>query len=306
MSSLFKNLLGNRSGESDPAGEMRAMLEAMQQERTRLEALLTRAHTASETLQQLGDPIAKLGGEAEVVASRVGEIERTFESLSRIAAQYETLEQRATALAAGQQAAETHIAESLEQSQAIRDSFEEIGGKIDRAVNLKDQLTSFLEIERPFQQLRDEAGSLRSQVEGTGEHIGRLREQHERLLDAHKTAMAKMEAMDRRRDELGRDLQDKERRVVGVEQSVRDVDGVQQTLADVRREIGSVKAMADLVAQKSATLEAQREAVERALAQSENLDRAMRQLDAGVRQQQENERALAGVQEHLVAARALH
>ena len=58
--------------------------------------------------------------------------------------------------------------------------------------------------------------------------------------------------------------------------------------------------------QKAATLEAQREAVDRALTHSENLERAMQKIDAGVRQQQDNERALGALQEHATALRALH
>src|SRR5439155_23217621 len=109
-----------------------------------------------------------------------------------------------------------------------------------------------------------------------------------------------------RRDDLGRSLQDKERRVASVEQAVHGMDGIQHTVDDVKREIGTLKALGDSVAQKTAALEAQREAVERALAQADHLDRAMRQIDAGVRQQQENERALGTLQESVAAVRTLH
>src|SRR6185436_8806048 len=74
-------------------------------------------------------------------------------------------------------------------------------------------LTSFLEVEKPFQLLRRDAETLHGQLEGATERMARLREQHDRLLDANKMATTKLEAMDRRRDELGRSLQDKERRV---------------------------------------------------------------------------------------------
>ena len=119
-----------------------------------------------------------------------------------------------------------------------------------------------------------------------------MREQHERLMDAHKLATSKMEALDRRRDDLGRELQDKERRVVSVEQSLRGMDGIQRTVDEVKREIGTLKALGDNVSQKTAALEAQRDAADRALAEADKLDRAMRQLDAGVRQQVENEKSL--------------
>ncbi len=115
-----------------------------------------------------------------------------------------------------------------------------------------------------------------------------------------------MEALDRRREELSRDLQDKERRVASVEQSLRGMDGVQHTVDDVRRELGTLKTLGDFITQKSAALEAQREVVENALARADNLERAVRQIDAGVRQQQENEKTLGAVQDQVAALQALH
>ena len=50
-------------------------------------------------------------------------------------------------------------------------------------------------------------------------------------------ATTKMEALDRRREELSRDLQDKERRVASVAQSVRGLDGVQHTVDDLKRDL---------------------------------------------------------------------
>jgi len=198
------------------------------------------------------------------------------------------------------------MASVLDDSQRVRAVFEELSEKVDLAVTLKDRLEAFLEVEKPFQVIRSDADALRGQVEGTGEHLGRLREQHERLMDAHKLATSKIEALDRRRDDLSRDLQDKERRVIGVEQSVRGIDAVRHTVEDLKRELGSMKVLSDSLSQKTSALEAQGEAVDRALGQADNLERAMRQVDAGVRQQHENERSLGAMQEAAAALRSLH
>src|SRR5262249_30812455 len=167
-------------------------------------------------------------------------------------------------------------------------------------------LANFLEVEKPFQELRDHADGLRAQVESTSEQLTRVREQQERHLDGQKLAASKMEAMDRRRDELSRDLQDKERRVASVEQSLHSLNGVQDTVSNVRRDIDTLTALGNVVSQKIAALEAQREAVEGALARAEQLERAMRQIDAGVRQQQENETTLGAMQDQVGALRSLH
>jgi chromosome segregation ATPase len=306
MTPLLKSLLGDASKDRERAEEMRAILHEMQEERGRYETVLERALASADRLQQLGEPLAKAGSDVDAVAARIADMEQRFAALAQLAGLYETLGERAEALTQSQARAETQIASALQDAQQTRATFEEIGQKIELAASLKDRLVGFLDVEKPFQQLQGEADALRGQMDGTGEQLARLREQHDRLLDAHKLAMSKMEALDRRREDLSRDLQDKERRVAGVEQSIRGMDGVQHSVDDIRREIGALKALGDAVVQKSAALEAQRAAVESALARADDLDRAMRGIDAGVRQQQANEKTLNGLQEQATALRALH
>lgn len=306
MPPLFKSLLGNGSKDREPTEEMRALLAEMQHERVRFEALLASVRSSSEHLQTLGEPIAQAESGVEAVGARLADLEQRFSAMVQLVPKFESMHERAEGLVEGTLRAEAQVVQALEDARGIRESFGEIGAKIEQALSLKEQLGNFLEIEKPFQQVRAEVGELRGQVEGTGENMNKLRQQHERLLDAHKLATTKMEALDRRREELSRDLQDKERRVASVAQAVRGLDGVQGTVDDLRRQIGTLKALGDFVAQKSAALEAQREGVEAALARAESLDRAMRQVDAGVRQQQANESALAGLQDQVAALQSLH
>ncbi|MFI5372020.1 MAG: hypothetical protein ACHQ52_10720 [Candidatus Eisenbacteria bacterium] len=303
---MLKNLLGNGAKDRELAEEMRTVLAEMREERERFERLLEISGTAAERLRSLGEPLTQAQSDVESVTGRLHDMAQRLDAVALIAEQIKTLEERSEHLTRDQKHSETHLASVVEDAQHVREVFEGLSEKVDVAVNLKDRLASFLEIEKPFQLLRGEADALRGQVEGTGEHIGRLREQHERLVDSHKLAVSKMEALDRRRDELGRDLQDKERRVVSVEQAVRGMDSVRHTVDDVKRELGTLKAHADSLSQKTAALEAQREAVDRALAQADSLERAMRQIDAGIRQQQENEKSLAAMQDAVASLRSLH
>ena len=306
MASL-KNLLGSNPKDREFAEEMRAVLQEMHQERARFEALLNSAESSAERLQEVREPIARAASDVDAVAQRLAEVEQRFASMAQVSDQLQSVAQRSESLLQNHQQAQTEIASTLEETQRIRALFEELGQKVDAAVEPQGAA-------RRVPRGREAVPAccatrprrVREQVEDTGEQLARLREQHDRLIDAHKLAMSKMEALDRRRDELGRSLQDKERRVASVERPVRGMDGVQHTVDDVRREIGTLKALADTVAQKTAALEAQREAVERALAQADQLDRAMRQIDAGVRQQQENEKALSALQDQVAALRSLH
>lgn len=302
---LLKNLLGG-SKNQELSEEMRNILEEMRQERSRFEALLENARTSADRITELGEPIAHASAEVDSVGKRLVELESRFQAMVQLSSLFQNLDERAEALNEGQRQADARIARTLEEAQSIRGSLEDLSQKIDQVVNLQDRLDAFLENEKPFQQLLGEFDSVRGMVDGTGEHVARLREQYERLMDAHKVGVAKMEALDRRREELSRDLQDKERRVASVEQVVQGLDGMRGTMDEVRREITTVKALGDAVSQKAATLEAQRDAVDRALSRAESLDRAMQLLDAGVRQQEHNERSLNGLHEQVSALKHLH
>lgn len=290
MAPLLKNLLGNGSKDRELAEDLRAILNEMQEERRRCEAAIERTKHSADQLQQLEEPLARTTSETEAASARLGELERRITAFSQLIPQLE----------------EAQVTTALEDLQRIRAGFEDFNQRVEQAMTLKEKLDSFMETEKPLEILRGEAEALRAQVESSGDQTARLREQHERLLDAHKLSVSKMEALDRRREGLSRDLQDKERRVANVEQGLQSMDGIQHTLIEVRRDVGTLKALADFVAQKSAALEAQREGIESALSQAEQLERSMRQIDAGVRQQQTYATTLAGLQEQVSALNTLH
>jgi len=305
MKPLLKNLMGNGK-DQETLEAMRLVLQEFQAERERYEALIEGSKAGADRLKKLGEPLAKTEGEVESLNGRLSQVEERFQGLVKMGELFQNLDDRAEGLQKSTAWAESRLASALEGSQKIESSMSELVSKVDLAAELKDRLTNFLEVEKPFQLLKGDAESLRGHLEGAVERMARLREQHDRLLDAHKLSLTKLEAMDRRRDEIGRSLQDKERRLEGIEQAVKSIDGVHQHINDVKREMVTLKALGDSVAQKTAALEAHREALDRALSQTENLDRAMRSIDAGVRQQKENEKSLAALSEQVAALRALH
>jgi chromosome segregation ATPase len=306
MSSLLKNLTGRAAKDRELTDEMRAILLQIQQECARYEVLVDRARTSAERLEHLSEPIAKVSGETAAVESHLGELKDRLSSLAPVVEQFQTLEEKAAILSADHERAGTEITSALEETKRIRTVSESIGEKIQAALELETRLDSFLEIDKPFQVLRGDSEALRGQLEQTSDHLARLREQYDRLVDDQKATNSKVEALEKRRDDLGRSLADKERRMVTVEEAARGIDSVRHRADDVRREMGALKAMADFVAQKTATLEAQSEAAERVLAQAGELERAMRQIDTGIRQQQENEKTFYSLQEQVQSLRSLH
>ncbi len=302
----LRNFGNNSARDKELTDEMRAVLKSMCEEREKFQRLIESSTGAVERLTALEAPIVKAAADVDAVIERLDATERRFDAVGTLAAQVESIAERTQALVEGHEQAQTHIASVALDAHEVRTVFEELKTKVDLAEDLRTRLEAFLEVEKPFKLLQDEAEDIRGQIDSTTEQLGRLREQHDRIMDAHKTGTSKMEALDRRRDELGRDLQDKERRVVAVEHIVREMDAIRQTVNDTKRSMSTLKTLTDTVAQKTAAVEAQRDAVDRALAQADALDRAMRQLDTAARQQEENEKSLSTLTDHVASLESLH
>src|SRR2546425_3122469 len=119
MTPLLKNLLGNNSKDQEHTAELRALLDDLQQERRHCEALIHSVHASADRLQFLGEPIAKAGSDVDAVAARLAELEQRLTAMASLSLQFETLDERATNLAQGQQQAETQIAEAVEDATRI-------------------------------------------------------------------------------------------------------------------------------------------------------------------------------------------
>src|SRR5262249_29486770 len=98
----------------------------------------------------------------------------------------------------------------------------------------------------------------------------------------------------------------KERRVSSVQQAMDTLAGAQDTINHLRRDVDTLKSLGDFVGQKIAALEAQRDAIGSALARAEQLDRVQSQIDADMRQQQENQVALDALKDQLNSLKSLH
>jgi chromosome segregation ATPase len=278
----------------------------MQEERVRYEKLVESSRDSIDQLKQLKTPIETAASGVEATTARLDGIEQRLVSAEKLPWLFETLEERAEELKQTQEETSSKVSSSLEEAQQIHSNLESFAKKVDGAADLKMELEKFLEIDMPFRRLQEEAKSVRGQVEGTGEQIARLHEQQERLTDMHKLGTAKMEALDRRREELGRDMQDKERRISDVDQALNRIDGVRETVDEITREIGTLKALGDSVTQKTAELGARSEVMNQALTRADSLNQAMSKIDVGMQQQKDNEKILNSLQEQVITLRTLH
>src|SRR5262245_30356023 len=175
---LLKNLFGDGSKDRELTEDMRAVLKEMREEREKFARLLETSHSAADTLHELGDPIAKASTDVEAVLVRMGDVEPQLAMLANLTGQIESLSEQANGLQGDQERTTEHMKTVLQDSTTIRQVFEELREKVDLAVNLRERLETFLEVEKPFSLIHGEADALRGQVESTSEHLGRIREQH--------------------------------------------------------------------------------------------------------------------------------
>src|SRR5262245_53880959 len=96
LSSLLNSLRGNNPRDQKCAEEMRAVLEQLQQERKRAEALTESKRDAAERLQNLGEPLAKAGADVGAVFARLTEAEAQLSQVSKAAQRFQVLEERAS------------------------------------------------------------------------------------------------------------------------------------------------------------------------------------------------------------------
>src|SRR5207247_8112609 len=76
--------------------------------------------------------------------------------------------------------------------------------------------------------------------------------------------------------------------------------------ADTKRQLGTLKSLADYVTQKVAVLEQQREVVDRAITQATQLDDVLREIDAKTRRHEERAQSLGELETRVTSLQTLH
>ena len=159
MKPLLKNLMGNGK-DQETLEAMRLVLQEFQAERERYEALIEGSKAGAERLKKLGEPLAKTESEVESLNGRLTQVEERFQGLVKMGELFQNLDDRAEGLQKSTAWAESRLSSALEGSQKIESSMAELVSKVDLAADLKDRLTNFLEVEKPFQLLKGDAESL--------------------------------------------------------------------------------------------------------------------------------------------------
>src|SRR5262245_34462111 len=276
---LLNMIRGNGDQTNAAKAELQALVNRMQEERQHLEQLVGRAQGASKALGKLADPVARMNERLATLERQVGAIEQRVPAV--IAAQT-----RADALAEHQRGIETQLTASSAELTRVQTEFGDLGRLVETAGILERNLARFLDVGGPFQAIQAQAADLTARVGEISEGFGNLRQSQERLTQSNTEASSRIEAIDGASQAALRTVEDCRRRTEELEQSIGRLAQVAAGASDAKRQLLSLKSLADQITQKTAALENQRDAVERVAKDVLRFDDLVRRVDVAIQQQE--------------------
>ncbi len=292
-------LFGHATTPAQLPAELRSILAQMQRERVAFEALTTGARDATQQLTQLTQPIA----EAQKV---VAELQGRVKALERLVPVLATLDEQTEGVSRTQRRTETQVEHTAEEVKTLRTEIEQLRATSDAALALKGDLTSLLESAVGLKSLRADADTLTGQVRDLSDTFDRARQRQDELNRAGEAAAARLHALEERQQQVQGSVGAAQTRVTGLEEGFAHLTQAAADAADTKRQLGTLKALADYVTQKVAVLEQQREVVDRALGKATQLDDVMRDIDAKIRTHEANAKSLGALETRVTDLQALH
>src|SRR6266699_855212 len=244
----------------------------MQRERVAFEALTNAARESSKDLSQLTQPLV----DAQKV---VTELQTRVKALERLVPVLATLDQQTEAVSKVQRRTETQLTNTSDDAKRLRTEIDALRTALEEALALKRDLAGFLELGGGFKALRMDADKLTNEVRDVTQGFDRLRERQEELRRTGETVATRLNAFEERQQQVQGGVAATESRVAALGQTLKDLTQASADAAQTKRQLTTVKALADAVTQKVATLEQQRDVVERATGQVVHLHDRMREID---------------------------
>src|SRR5256885_2280308 len=292
-------LFGRETTPAQLPAELRSILAQMQRERVAFEALTTGARDSTQQLTQLSQPIA----EAQKV---VAELQGRVKALERLVPVLATLDEQTEGVSRTQRRTETQVEHTAEAVKNLRTDIEQLRATFDAALALKGDLTSLLESAGGLKSLSADADTLTGQVRDLSNTFDRARQRQDELNRAGEAAAARLHALEERQQQVQGSVGAAQTRVTGLEEGFAHLTQAAADAADIKRQLGTLKALADYVTQKVAVLEQQRDVVDRALGQATQLDDVMRDIDAKIRTHEANAKSLGALETRVTELHALH
>ncbi len=279
--------------------ELRSILAQMQRERVAFEGLTTAARDSAQNLTQLAQPIT----EAQKVVS---ELQGRVKALERLVPVLATLDEQTEAVSRVQRRTETQLTHTSDEAKQLRGEIDDLHGTLQQALALKNDLAGFLELGGGFKALRMDADKLTAELRELTQGFDRVRERQEELRRGGEAVATRLGTFEERQQQAQGGVAATESRVTALVQSLKDLAQSAAEAAQTKRQLGTLRALADGVTQKVAALEQQREVVERTSAQVAQLHDVMREVDGKIRRHEESAKSLGDLETKVAELKALH
>ncbi len=292
-------LFGHETTPAQLPAELRSILAQMQRERVAFEALTAGARDSAQHLKELSQPVA----EAQKV---VAELQGRVKALERLVPVLATLDEQTEGVSRTQRRTETQVEHTAGEVKSLRTGIEQLRATFDAALALKGDLTSLLESAGALKSLRADADTLTGQVRDLSNTFDRARQRQDELNRAGEAAAARLHTLEERQQQVQGGVAAAQIRVTGLEEGFAHLTQAATDAADTKRQLSTLRALADYVTQKIAVLEQQREVVDRAIGQATQLDDVMRDIDAKIRTHEDNAESLGALETRVTELHALH
>src|SRR5260370_20091382 len=292
-------LFGHETTTEQLPAELRPIVAQMQRERVAFEASTNAARESAPGVTKLTQPIAE--------AQRVlGELQTRVKALERLVPVLATLDEQTEAVSRVQRRTETQLTHTSDDAKRLRAEIDEMRSTLEQALALKNDLAGFLELGGGFKALRMDADSLGTQLRDVTQRFDRVRERQEELRRAAEATATRLGTFEPREQQVASGVAAAESRATALEQTVAQLAQVATDAAQTKRQLGTLKSLADHVSQKVSALEQQREAVYRATSQATRLHDLVREIDWKIRKHEESDKGLGELEGRLDELKAGH
>jgi chromosome segregation protein len=292
MATFLKGLRGN--------DELREMLRRIESGKSELNLLVERAETSARELNRISGPLLETRRTMDVIERRLKTLEEDVSVVDSLRVKLANVEKSSLDLAATQSRVESQLAKASENVERIVDRMVEVEANVDQAQELKQEISEFLTHEAPFRGLRKDADELGRRVRDAGDGLNRLRERQDEMSRSYQQAVARLESLEADQQEAARGTEETSRRAAEIQATLAEMGDAAKEVVDTRHQLTTLNSLADQVAQKTAALEKQRDAIDRAADQASHLAELMREIESGRERHDEYRDALTAIESDLV------
>jgi chromosome segregation ATPase len=299
-------MFGNGALPEEVRGELRTILLQMRNERNACEAVAGEAKASLERAEGLNEPVRN-------IEQSLAQLESRLQSVERLASRVSTLSEQAETLAGGQTEVGSQLTECEGRVTTIRSDVAGLQEEIRTLQQVAREASALKPDMAQLHTLGEHLKSLRGEVGACSGEIGQLRatftttrDQQDEIRQRGVAAMSHLAAMEERYDHVSTGFRTIDERASKLEGTVDALAELAAGVPDVRRELSTLKALADYVAQKISEIEQQREAVDHATSRGERFAELLSRIDRDTKTQLENAKFLAHMQEEIERLRVIH